>query len=118
MRICDVIKALRENHRMTQVDVAKGMGISQATVSAIELGVRKPSYEMLERFAVFFNTPVSELLKDLEDAPDESDSDIAAVIHRNPKQKLLFSKTKYLTDSEMDVILSVVSAIRRESGEE
>lgn len=118
MRICDVIHNLRENHHMTQAAVAKGMGISQGTVSAIELGVRKPSYEMLYKFAEFFNTPVSELLKDADDAPDESDSDIAAFIHRSPKQKLLFSKTKYLTDSDMDAIISVVSAIARERVEE
>jgi len=103
---------------MTQADVAKGMDISQATVSAIELGVRKPSYKMLERFAAFFNVPVSDLLKDTDDVPDETDSDIAAFIHRSPKQKLLFSKTKYLTDSDMDAIISVVSAIARERVEE
>ena len=117
MKICDVILSLRKNRHMTQIDVANGMNISQATVSAVEKGIRKPSYEMLERFAVFFNVPLSEMLRDADDTPDPSETAMAEIIHRSPKLKLLFDLTAYFPEADLDVVLSVASAIsKRRSG--
>lgn len=116
MRICDAVRTMRVERKLTQWDVAKGLNVSQSAVSAIEKGVRKPSYEMLEKLAEFFNVPLSELLRDTDDVPDDSESTTAQFIHRNPKQKVLFDKTKHFSDEDMDVILSVVSAIAKERG--
>ena len=118
MRICDVVHTMRVERRLTQMDVARGLNVSQSAVSAIEKGIRKPSYEMLEKIASYFNVPMSELLKDADDAPDADESSTAEFIHRNPKQKLLFDRTKYFSDADMDVILSVVNAISKERGDE
>lgn len=114
MRICDVILNLRETRRMTQMDVARGMNISQSAVSAIEKGIREPSYKMLERFADFFNVPLSDMLKDTDDAPSDNEMTIAEFIHRNPHQKILFDKTKFFSEEDMAVMISVANAIRKD----
>lgn len=114
MRICDVILNLREERHLTQMDVSRGMNISQSAVSAIEKGTRKPSYEMLVRFADFFKVPLSDMMKDTDDAPSDSEMTIAEFIHRNPHQKILFDKTKFFSEDDMAVMISVANAIKKD----
>ena len=45
----------REKHNMTQAELAKRIGGSKAMVSAYETDIRKPSYDVLMRIALFFN---------------------------------------------------------------
>ena len=116
MELKDVIRTLRKKHNMTQFDVSRGIGISQSTVSSIERGARLPSYDMLVRFAEFFRVPVS-ALTDADNAPGAEEEDIASIISRSPKQRLLFDRTRYLSDADMDVVLSVVRAISKEREE-
>jgi len=57
------LKLLRQYHRMSQVQLAKELGLSRSFVSELESeGGKKPSIDVLERYAGFFNIPVSSLL--------------------------------------------------------
>lgn len=49
------IKFLRTQRNMTQVDLAKRLGVSKTITSAYETGLRKPSYDVLMDIALFFN---------------------------------------------------------------
>ena len=61
MAFGDVLKALRLGRGFTQEDVAKGTQLSKSVISMYETGSRKPSFEVLEAIADFFNVDMNTL---------------------------------------------------------
>lgn len=64
---CNVLKQLRQEKGITQKEIAKILGISQAAYSLYEKGQREPKYEMLEKIADFFNVSVGFLVSGQKD---------------------------------------------------
>jgi transcriptional regulator with XRE-family HTH domain len=59
-----VIKKLREAGGLTQLELAKKAGVTEAYISMIESGARKnPSLPTLKRLARALGVPVTELLE-------------------------------------------------------
>lgn len=58
----DRIKSLRENRRVSQIDLAAVLGVSKSTVSMWETGRREPDSAMLVNIAQYFNCSVDYLL--------------------------------------------------------
>ncbi len=57
------LKLIRQYHRLTQVELAQHLGLSKSFVSEIEkAGGKKPSIDVLERYASHFKIPLSSLL--------------------------------------------------------
>jgi transcriptional regulator with XRE-family HTH domain len=57
------LKLIRQYHRLSQVEVAELLGLSKSFVSEIEKdGGKKPSIDVLERYASQFGIPLSSLL--------------------------------------------------------
>ena len=61
MAFGDVLKALRLRRGFTQEDVAKGTQLSKSVISMYETGSSKPSFEVLEAIADFFNVDMNTL---------------------------------------------------------
>ena len=55
------LKQLRHARRLTQVELAKRLGISSAAVSMYESGQREPNFETEELIADFFNVDIDYL---------------------------------------------------------
>ena len=55
------IRAAREAAGMTQAEVAKALGVSEASIRLYELGKRKPNPEVLERIAAAVGIDVQAL---------------------------------------------------------
>jgi len=64
------LRELRENKNMSQVKLAKILGKSQVAISKYENGSRQLDYEMLKRYAKFFNVSTDYLIGRV-DHPDE-----------------------------------------------
>jgi transcriptional regulator with XRE-family HTH domain len=57
------LKLLRTYHQLTQVDLAKRLGISNSYLSELEKGgVKEPSLELLGKYAEIFKMPASSIL--------------------------------------------------------
>lgn len=56
------IKGLREEKRMSQLELAKALNISNTTLSQYENGLRTPSDEIKIKIANYFNVSVDYLL--------------------------------------------------------
>jgi len=57
--ISNCIRELRAAHAdMTQLDLAKQIGVTRQTVNAIELGKYSPSLEVAFRIATIFDEPL------------------------------------------------------------
>ena len=53
--LAERIKHLREQRPMTQVDLAKYLGVTRSGVSAWEMGISVPSTQYIVELAKFFN---------------------------------------------------------------
>ena len=62
MDISDLIKTLRKSQGLTQVDLAKKLGIAQKVISDYEKGKIKPSRDKLPKLAKILKISVDELL--------------------------------------------------------
>ena len=56
------LRLLRTYHQLTQIDLAKLLGISNSYLSEIESGEKSPSLDLLEKYAILFKMPVSSIL--------------------------------------------------------
>ena len=56
------LKLVRQYHRLTQAEVAKKLDLSKSFISELEAGNRKPSIDVLEKYAESFKLPLSSLL--------------------------------------------------------
>ena len=112
------LKALRKSRGYTQDRFAKVIGSNQVNVSAWELGTRMPYLDTIKHIANTFNIPLSSLIS-IEESGIEEDyiREIADTLQRDPKIRMLFDRTKYMSPSDIDTVLSVVNAITRERGD-
>lgn len=56
------LKLLRTFHQLSQVELAKRLGISNSYLSELESGAKTPSVEILEQYSVVFKLPVSSIM--------------------------------------------------------
>lgn len=56
------LKTLRIEHNLTQVDLAKIIGVSQTTIYFWETGTNEPTLSYLVRLASFFEITIDELI--------------------------------------------------------
>lgn len=55
----------RIKNSWTQEELAKKVGISQQSVSLIEIGKRKPTIEIAKKLELLFNIPMESLFSDI-----------------------------------------------------
>ena len=60
--VCEHIRELRLQRGMTQVDLAKRLGVSKSVVSSYENGVHLPPYDILIRLSALFGVSCDYLL--------------------------------------------------------
>lgn len=82
-RLCDKMKKVRLDHKLTQKQMAERLHVQKGTVSCYELGDRLPSYDVLIRFSKIFHVSIDYLLgidqRKILDVSDLSDEDINVV---------------------------------------
>ena len=57
----DMLKRLRKEKGLSQLELGSMLGVGKSTISMYENGQRKPSFEMLETIADFFNVDMNYL---------------------------------------------------------
>lgn len=72
-------RALR---KLSQTEAAAGIGIDRSHLAHLENGSRQPSYDLLERIAIYFELPLNSLI-----APADADATIAAMRPAKPKAR-------------------------------
>ena len=114
MNYSDKIRNLRIQRGLTQMELAERIGTSQSSITSWECGRREPDFSTFRKLADFFNVPLSALLPTDGEVGDDYVTAVAESLQKNPKLRVLFDRSKYLSDSDLDAVLSVVSAISRE----
>lgn len=92
------LKELRTQHGLTQAQLAKKLNIGTSTIGMYESNIRKPSFEVLIKIAIFFNVSTDYLIND-----DEDNSDLKNI-------EYLF---KSLTPSEKQQVKDFIEFIKK-----
>ena len=92
------LKALRIKHNLSQKEIGKIFHASQNTVSQWESGTRKPSYEIIQEIADYFQCSTDYLLGREDDTPT-LDEQLEGL------DFALFGEIKELTDAQKQDIL-------------
>lgn len=56
------LRLLRTYHQLTQVELAKRLGISNSYLSEIESGEKAPTLDLLDKYSDIFKMPTSSIL--------------------------------------------------------
>lgn len=95
MEFSERLKDLRKQARLTQVDVAEKLGISQPAYASWERGAKKPTQENLVKIAQIFNVSVDYLVGNSDEENTNKDlEDIELLFRMN---------SKGMTDEEKEV---------------
>lgn len=109
------LKQLRKSRGYSQEKFAELIKSNQSNVTAWERNERTPHLKTIQYIADIFKVPVSTLLPVAETGiVEDMDKEIIDTLHSNPKIRLLFDKTRYMTSNDLDAVLTVVNAITRE----
>ncbi|MDO8288761.1 MAG: helix-turn-helix transcriptional regulator [Parvibaculum sp.] len=74
------LKLIRQYHRLSQVELAASLGLSKSFISEIEKqDGKRPSIDVLERYASYFQIPLSSLLLFAEETEAEGFNDRARI---------------------------------------
>ena len=111
MKMGKVISNLRKERGYSQQKVADMCGLSQGTISAIELGNRNLSASSLDKLAECFGVKKSFLLQDCDVNMDVRIVELAEYLTLNPRQLELLKMTKFLPDDKLQVVISVANAL-------
>lgn len=129
MFIGDRLKILREEHRITQMELGKQFGISDAAINYYEKGKRQPDTETLNKIADYFNVSADYLLgrtdirNNIERISEAIKDDLELLdfwntLKERPDLQLLFKQTKDLTEKDIYQVLRIIKAIEDEEDRE
>ena len=95
------LKELRKQNKMTQVELAEIMNVSQGTITYWEQGKREPSCEDLKKLADVFNVSLDYLL---------SRNNVAHYSSLSLEQEKLLNDFKNLSKGNKQIILNMIAA--------
>lgn len=109
------LRELRKSRGYSQDKFARLLGSNQVNVSAWEIGTRMPNLSTIKHIAETFNVPLSSLIpRDASGSDEDYIREVADMIQHDPKIRLLFDRAKYMTQTDLDAVLSVMNAITKE----
>jgi transcriptional regulator with XRE-family HTH domain len=84
------LKLIRQYHRLSQTELAEQLSLSKSFISELEKhGGKKPSIDVLERYATFFKIPLSSLLLFAEQSEAKKFADRTRVFTADKVLKML-----------------------------
>lgn len=115
----DRLKQMRQSAGLTQSELAEKLGVSTSTVSMYEVGSRKPSFEILEQLADFFNVDTDYLMGKTSRSVyylDPETARLAQELKDNPGQRILFDASRNLTPEDIKVVMTVIKGLKAKEG--
>ena len=122
MEFNERLKSLRLSRGITQDQFALELNLGRSVVSMYETGNRKPSFEVLEKIADYYNVPMDYLLcktDSIDTEPhyyhDPEVAEMANELKDNPDMRILFDASKKLSKEDIEAVIHIVKSM---SGDE
>lgn len=104
------IKDLREKNNLQQKDLAKELGVLDATISMWENGKRIPYSDMLIKIANYFGVSTDYLLGNI---PKKSKEEEIEVLKQLLVENGYMKENEDLTDDELMILMKFIRANKR-----
>lgn len=104
-----MIASLRKENRMTQLELAEKMGVTDKAVSKWERDLACPDVSTLPKLAEIFDVSVDELMQCKAESQNEKEKDFTSVIH-------MIMKAVALAMGVGVVVLSILKELEVDSG--
>lgn len=101
MRLNNVLKNLRESHKLSQIEVAALTGLNRYSISNYEVGRTEPDAYTLKQLAKVYNVSVDYLLCISEEEHKQEEIKI-----------MLYTKFKELSQQQRDKVLNYLDIVR------
>ncbi len=109
------IRDLREEHGMTQAELARRLNCAPSTISMYENGKREPTFDVLCEIAKIFSIPVESLISESEAVrEDEELWSLREELRRRPEMRMLFSLTRNASKEDILKTVKIMQALRGE----
>ena len=109
------LRDLRKSRGFSQDRFAREIGTNQVNVSAWEIGTRRPNLQTIKHIAETFRVPVASLISISETGnADDYVLEVADMLQSHPKIRTLFDRVKYMSDSDIDIVMNVINAITKD----
>lgn len=114
MEFKDRLKNLRLNKGLSQVELAKELGVSHASIGMYEAGQRVPRDNIRELIADYFNVDTNYLMGFDRTLfyVDPTTMSAQGLLAKNPKLTEVVFACEGLSDKEIDFILSQIEGIK------
>ena len=116
MDIAERLKELRAKKGYSQAELAEKLHISKSTISMIEAGSRKPSYELMEEIADFFNVSLDYLRGEDEKSPYYLDPEVAEMakeLYERPEMRVLFDASRGATTEDVQMAADLLNRLSK-----
>lgn len=110
----DELKRLRKEKRLSQIELAEILNVSQSTITCWENGTRRPNIDMMPIIADFFGVTTSELygVEPSEDI-DKELWDLREQVRRDPERRYLFDLAKDGDISDIRQAVAIIDALKK-----
>ena len=118
MSLSQILKSRRTRLGYTLLDVAKRMGVTEATVQRWESGnIKNLPHKRIVKLAEVLEISPTELMGWNCEKPEPLDDemqDYINVLHSRPEMKVLFSKSRKATKEQIEKTLKILDALSDE----
>ena len=117
MKFSEVFKNLRKEKGLTQVEMAKELGISRSAIGMYEQGKREPDFETEEKIADYFNVTL-DYLRTGNSAPstgwylDPETARLAQDAFQNPQLRLLMDSSRSLSPDDIKILVDMATRMK------
>lgn len=103
---------------LSQVEIAKALGITPSTVSSWFLGTRYPRVDMMQRLADLLDVHMRELTTDDKDELLDEAWEIRERLRRDPSYRLLFDAAVTASPDHLRAAAAMLKALEGTNGED
>jgi transcriptional regulator with XRE-family HTH domain len=117
MEFYENLKKLRKDLGLSQAELAQKLGVSTGLIGMYETNARKPSYEMIELIADYFNVDVDYLLGRTDKTTTIQDEqariqELQEQLRDNPAIGMLLSAAKDLSEDDIQTLADIAKRFR------
>lgn len=116
MNFSERLKDLRMQKGLSQIELAKKIGLSNSTISMYERGEREPDFETLDLIGDFFNVDVNYLLgKEVGSTYylDPQSAELAKEVSEREELKTLFDAVKDVPKEDIEVVIRMIEGLKK-----
>lgn len=117
MNFAERLRDLRTQKGLSQIELAKKLGLSNSTISMYERGEREPDFETLDLIGDFFNVDVNYLLgKEVGSTYylDPQAAEMAKEVFEREEMRVLFDTVKDVSKEDIETVIKMIRGLKNE----